>query len=72
MECSRTIIAAMRKEGRIPMAIKIIKPGKFKSPKDTRRFLCLNCGCVFDADRGDYEAFTICSQPDDVIVHQAI
>lgn len=38
------------------MAIKIIKPGKLKNPKDTRRFLCLNCGCVFDADRGDYEA----------------
>ena len=54
------------------MSIKIIKPGKFKNPKDTRRFLCLNCGCVFDADRGDYEAFTICSQLDDVIVHQAI
>ena len=38
------------------MPIKIIKPGKLKNPKDTRRFLCLNCGCVFDADRGDYEA----------------
>ena len=39
------------------MAIKIIKPGKLKNPKDTRRFTCLLCGCVFDADRGDYEAF---------------
>lgn len=38
------------------MSIKIIKPGKLKNPKGTRRFLCLNCGCVFDADRGDYEA----------------
>lgn len=38
------------------MPIKIIKPGKLKNPKGTRRFLCLNCGCVFDADRGDYEA----------------
>lgn len=37
------------------MAIKIIKPGKFKNPKDTRRFLCLNCGCVFMADVDDYE-----------------
>lgn len=39
------------------MAIKIIKPGKIKNPRDTRRFTCLLCGCVFDADRGDYEAF---------------
>ena len=38
------------------MAIKIIKLGKFKNPKDTRRFLCLNSGCVFDVDHGDYEA----------------
>lgn len=37
------------------MAIKIIKKGKLKNPKDTRRFTCLFCGCVFDADRGDYE-----------------
>lgn len=54
------------------MAIKIIKPGKLKNPKDTRRFLCLNCGCVFDADRGDYEAVTIRNQLDDEIAHQAI
>ena len=37
------------------MAIKIIKPGKLKNPKDTRRFTCPLCGCVFNADRGDYE-----------------
>ena len=30
------------------MPIKIIKPGKLKNPKDTRRFLCLNCGCIFE------------------------
>lgn len=54
------------------MAIKIIKPGKIKNPRDTRRFTCLLCGCVFDADRGDYEAVMICSQLDDVIVHQAV
>lgn len=35
------------------MAIKIIKPGK--KPDTTERFECSNCGCVFDADRGDYE-----------------
>lgn len=38
------------------MAIKIIKQGKIKELKGTRRFTCLFCGCVFDADRGDYEA----------------
>jgi hypothetical protein len=54
------------------MAIKIIKPGKLKNPKDTRRFFCLNCGCVFDADRGDYEAVTTRNQLDDEITHQAI
>ena len=32
------------------MPIKIIKPGKLKNPKDTRRFLCLNCGCIFETD----------------------
>lgn len=37
------------------MAIKIIKPGKTKEPKGTRRFTCIRCGCVFDADHGDYE-----------------
>lgn len=54
------------------MAIKIIKPGKLKNPKGTRRFLCLNRGCVFNADLGDYEAVMISSQFDDVTVHQAI
>ena len=35
------------------MAIKIIKPGK--KPETTKRFKCQYCGCVFEADRGDYE-----------------
>ena len=35
------------------MAIKIIKPGK--KPDTTKRFKCWHCGCVFEADRGDYE-----------------
>ena len=35
------------------MAIKIIKLGK---TPDAFRFKCPHCGCVFDADRGDYEA----------------
>lgn len=34
------------------MAIKIIKPGK---KPETFRFECPDCGCVFEADRGDYE-----------------
>lgn len=54
------------------MAIKIINPGKIKKLKGKRRFTCLFCGCVFDADRRDYEAVMISSQLDDVIVHQAI
>lgn len=41
------------------MAIKIIKPGK--KPETTKRFKCWHCGCVFEADRGDYEeAFNLC------------
>lgn len=35
------------------MAIKIIKPGK--KPDTTERFTCEHCGCVFEADRHDYE-----------------
>lgn len=35
------------------MAIKIIKPGK--KPETTERFECPHCGCVFEADRHDYE-----------------
>jgi hypothetical protein len=54
------------------MAIKIIKPGNPVKAKQTRRFTCLFCGCIFNADLGDYEAVMICNQLDDVIVHQAI
>lgn len=35
------------------MAIKIIKPGK--KPDAVKRFTCRHCGCVFEADEGDYE-----------------
>ena len=34
------------------MAIKIIKPGR---PGEIKRFTCSRCGCVFEADRDDYE-----------------
>ena len=34
------------------MAIKIIKPGK---KPETFRFECPHCGCVFEADKDDYE-----------------
>lgn len=37
------------------MAIKIIKPGNIRKLKNTRQFTCPLCGCVFNADRGDYE-----------------
>lgn len=32
--------------------IKIIKPGKI--PDTTKRFECSRCGCIFEADKGDY------------------
>lgn len=35
------------------MAIKIIKPGK--KPETDKRYECQHCGCVFEADRDDYE-----------------
>ena len=35
------------------MAIKIIKPGK--RTETTKRFTCKHCGCVFKADKDDYE-----------------
>lgn len=54
------------------MAIKIIKPGNPVKVKQTRRFTCLFCGCIFSADLGDYEAVTIRGQRDDEIAHQAI
>lgn len=34
------------------MAFKIIKPGR---PGEIKRFTCPRCGCVFEADRDDYE-----------------
>ena len=46
------IIAVVPKERRASMAIKIIKPGK---PGEIKRFTCSRCGCVFEADRDDYE-----------------
>lgn len=47
------------------MAIKIIKPGKELNLHRTRRFTCLLCGCVFDADHGDYD--TIVGQYDETV-----
>lgn len=35
------------------MAIKIIKLGK--KPSTIEQFECPRCGCVFKADKGDYE-----------------
>lgn len=54
------------------MAIRIIKPGNPVKAKRTRRFTCLFCGCIFNADFGDYEAVTTRGQLDDEIAHQAI
>ena len=33
--------------------MKIIKPGEI--PKETIRFSCGYCGCIFEADKGEYE-----------------
>ncbi len=33
--------------------MKIIKAGKV--PEKVRRFECLQCGCIFDADEGEYK-----------------
>lgn len=42
------------------MAIKIIKPGK--KPETTKRFTCKHCGCVFNADKDDYEEmYSLCN-----------
>jgi len=37
---------------------KIILPGKKEVLKATKRFECPKCGCVFDADKDDYETGT--------------
>lgn len=41
--------------------MKIIKPGLSKEEleaklKAVKRFQCTTCGCVFEADKGEYEA----------------
>ena len=36
------------------MAIKIVKRGRIPDLRKKRRFVCDYCGCVFDADPGDY------------------
>lgn len=33
--------------------MKIIKEGVI--PKTCRRFICNNCGCIFECDEGEYE-----------------
>lgn len=33
--------------------IQIIKEGNLKEP--VMRFVCFNCGCVFEADKDDYK-----------------
>lgn len=37
--------------------MKIIEHGKMPEPsaKVTRRFKCIRCGCIFEADDGEYE-----------------
>lgn len=35
--------------------MKIIKKGRIEKVKRTKRFQCHECGCVFEADQGEYE-----------------
>lgn len=51
--------------------MKIIKKGNLEKPKQIKRFQCDNCGCVFEAEKGEYkyvvatrnEEFYICECP---------
>lgn len=36
--------------------MKIIKKGREKDLKKTKRFTCRECGCVFEADKGEYQS----------------
>lgn len=35
--------------------MKIIKPGNINLLRETKLFRCKKCGCVFEADKGEYE-----------------
>ena len=35
--------------------MKIIIPGDLKRLNETRQFKCKACGCVFEADKGEYK-----------------
>ena len=45
-------IRYLQNRGLVQTMIKIIKPGKI--PDTTKRFECSRCGCIFEADKGDY------------------
>lgn len=46
--------------------MKILQHGHIPDPpKKTRRFKCVNCGCVFEADRSEYN----CAGPWGVVQH---
>jgi len=34
--------------------MKIIKPGDKTRLQQTKRFLCEDCGCIFEANKGEY------------------
>ena len=35
--------------------MRIIKNGNLEKPKQIKRFKCDNCGCVFEAEKGEYK-----------------
>lgn len=49
-------LKGLYKEKRNPM--KIIKEGNKELLKKTKRFNCDKCGCVFEADKGEYKCYT--------------
>lgn len=49
--------------------MKVIKQGKNKEElkaifNETKRFECMTCGCVFEADKGEYKHSSSCRNED--------
>lgn len=47
--------AFRREDIKVP-SMKIIKPGDINLLKATKRFMCKKCGCIFEADKGEYRS----------------
>ena len=42
--------------------MKIIKNGVIPNKDETKRFVCSECGCVFEANKGEYKKVLYCGQ----------